>query len=406
MKILQVNNVYKKGSTGKIVYDIHSELIENKIDSIVCFGRGKEIHESHLHKICPELYSKINHFLANVTGVMYGGCFFSTKKLIRIIKKENPDIVHLQCLNGYFINIYYLIRWLKTHNIKTVLTLHAEFMYTGGCAHAYDCVKWKDCKGCNNCPRWKAETQSYFVDRTNYMWKKMYNAFSGFDDNLAVVSVSPWLMGRAKESSILKEKNNIAILNGLDTKIFNYREKESSQLKAKLKINRKVIFHVTPKFSLDSEHIKGGSYVYQLAKTMNNTLFIIAGDYPNDIIFPANMLMLGKITDQNVLAAYYSLANITLLTSKRETFSMVVAESQCCGTPVIGFKAGAPEQIALSEYSSFVDYGDMVGLKNKVLQWLMNEYDPIRISNEAKEKYSKSKMCNQYIELYKSILQE
>ena len=43
MKILQVNCVYKKGSTGKIVEDIHNVLIDNGIESVVCYGRGKKL---------------------------------------------------------------------------------------------------------------------------------------------------------------------------------------------------------------------------------------------------------------------------------------------------------------------------------------------------------------------------
>ena len=41
MKVAQVNVVFKKGSTGKIVYDLHSMLLENGHESIVCYGRKK-----------------------------------------------------------------------------------------------------------------------------------------------------------------------------------------------------------------------------------------------------------------------------------------------------------------------------------------------------------------------------
>lgn len=101
---------------------------------------------------------------------MYGGCLISTDKLFRIIKKEKPDIVHLHCLNGYFINIYRLITFLKNNNYKTVLTLHAEFMYTANCGHALECDKWKT--GCGKCPRLRSETKSWFIDGTAKSWKK------------------------------------------------------------------------------------------------------------------------------------------------------------------------------------------------------------------------------------------
>ena len=127
MKILQVNCVYNKGSTGKIVHDIHTELQKRGIDSVVCYGRGKRVQEPNVYKTSGELYAKANNLWSRVTGLMYGGCFFSTSRLIAIIKKEQPDVVHLHCINGYFVNIYRLITWLKKSRIKTVLTLHAEF---------------------------------------------------------------------------------------------------------------------------------------------------------------------------------------------------------------------------------------------------------------------------------------
>ena len=52
---------------------------------------------------------------------------------------------------------------------------------------------------------------------------------------------------------------------------------------------------------------------------------------------------------------------------------MICAESLCCGTPVIGFRAGAPERIALKEYSDFVQYGDLNSLKEKVMEYLKNQ---------------------------------
>ena len=85
MKILQVNCVYKKGSTGKIVFDIHSELVKRGIESVVCYGRGDKITEPNVYKTCGEIYSKMNNLWSRFTGLMYGGCGISTNKLIKII---------------------------------------------------------------------------------------------------------------------------------------------------------------------------------------------------------------------------------------------------------------------------------------------------------------------------------
>lgn len=346
MKVLQVNCVYKKGSTGKITYDIHTELRKRGIKSVVCYGRGEKVIEPGVYKTCGEFYSKMNHAISRLTGVIYGGCFFSTKKLISIIQKEKPDVVHLQCINGYFVNIYRLLNWLKANRIRTVMTLHAEFMYTGGCGHSIDCNQWSTRQGCGHsidCPRWRAETKSLFFDRTGTMWKRMKEAFEGFDeDKLVVASVSPWLEARAKQSPILADKSHCVVMNGVDhEKVFFPRDTEELRKKHGL-TDEKIIFHATAEFVNDPNHLKGGYYVLRLAKKLQNehVKIFVAGDYDTSIVAPENVVFLGRIMDQNRLAEYYSMADVTLLTSKKETFSMIVAESLCCGTPVVGFKAG------------------------------------------------------------------
>lgn len=402
MKVLQVNCVYKKGSTGKITYDIHSELLKQGIESVVCYGRGEKINEPHVYKTCGEVYSKINHLLSEFTGVMYGGCFFSTNKLIKIIKKEKPDVVHLQCINGYFVNIYRLVSWLKKHDIKTVLTLHAEFMYTANCGYALDCDKWQT--GCGHCPRRKQETKSFFIDGTHKSWMKMKKAFDGFNDNLVVTSVSPWLMGRAKLSPILNDKKHEVVLNGVNTDVFHFYD--TAELRSQMGLTGvKVIFHATPSFDDNINNIKGGYYVLKLAEKMldENVKFVVAGDHPDGLKVPSNVILLGKVADQELLAKYYSMADVTLLTSKKETFSMVTAESLCCGTPVVGFKAGAPEQIAIPEYSSFVDFGDLDSLREEVKGKISSNILIEKIVLEASKKYSKKKMVVDYVGIYNEL---
>ena len=401
MKILQINNLYGTGSTGKITECIHESLLNDNYESIVIYGRGKKIKQKGIYKVGNELYSKFNHFICNITGLMYGFCFFNTNKIISIIKKENPDVVHLQCINGYFVNIYRLLIFLKKSNIKTVLTLHAEFMYTANCGHALECDNWLS--GCGRCPKLKEKTGSYFFDNTRLSWKKMNNAFKNFDKNLTIVSVSPWLMERAKMSPILKDKHHEVILNGLDTDIFHYYQ-DSKLLKKELNIeNKKIIFHATPSFDNDANSLKGGYYVLKLAKMFLNNddvIFVVAGPHPSNLIVPKNVILLGKITDQKYLARLYSMSDVTVLTSKRETFSMIVAESLCCGTPIVGFKAGAPELIAINEYSDFVEYGDVYKLYTDAYQYLNTSIEKNVISSKAFEKYEKRIMYMKYEKLY------
>ncbi len=403
MKVLQVNCVYNTGSTGKIVYDVHTELLKHGEESVVCYGRMTKTADTNVYKTCGELYSKFNNLLTRFTGIMYGGCFFSTNKLISIIKKEKPDIVHLHCINGYFVNIYRLITWLKKSKIKTVLTLHAEFMHTANCGYALECERWKT--GCGKCPVYKKETKSFFFDRTACSWQKMKKAFDGFNENLIVTSVSGWLMDRAKQSPILSDKEHVVVLNGLDTDVFSLRHTENLR-KSFGSIGEKVVLFVTPAFSLDKNHIKGGYYVFELAKQMPEVKFVVVGNQNSEIQLPKNVIDVGRVEGKKALAEYYSLANVTVLPSKKETFSMVTAESLCCGTPVVGFKAGGPETITIPEYSKFVEYGDLSALKDSLEEFLAKEWPSSEISEKAAKKYDKTIMFEDYYSVYKKLVKK
>lgn len=401
MKVLQVNVVYRKGSTGKIVYDIHELLARESIHSVVCYGRGAGTIEGNVHKTCSENYAKINKAYSMISGLMYGGCGISTKNLIRIIEKEQPNVVHLHCLNGYFVNIYKLISYLKEKQISTVLTLHAEFMHTGNCVHALECEKWKI--GCGDCPRLKTETGSLFFDRTHESWQKMKSAFDGFGDKLVIVSVSPWLMQRAKESPILSAFRHEVVLNGLDTNVFH--KMNNPKLKKELGIvEEKIVFHAAPRFDDSPDNIKGGRYVIEIAKRCSDIRFLVAGDYPQGLVVPDNLTLLGRIADQEKLAELYSLADATLLTSEKETFSMVVAESLCCGTPVVGFNAGAPEQITIPQYSDFSEYGNIDVLIKNLQKRIEDSSSKDEISECGQKKYSKFDMARNYLRIYEEMI--
>lgn len=403
MKVVQINVVYPDGSTGNIVKELHHALIRQNNTSIVCYGRGLNVKEQNVYKIAPEFIMKLQSFLAKLTGYAYGGCFYSTRNLINILKRENPDIVHIHCINGYMVNIYKLLEYLKVNIVPTVLTLHAEFMYTAGCAHAINCEKWKT--GCMKCPqRKKGRPASKIFDRSKQEWEFMRGAFEGFD-NLVVTSVSEWLSDRAKQSPFFPDKNIKVIFNGIDTeKIFS--PKQFDDLKKELNLNdEKIILHVTPNFK---DPIKGGKYVLYLAekfkKDNQKIKFIIVGYNGPKLDLPENVIVLPKIKNQIKLAKLYSMANITLLTSMRETFSMVCAESLSCGTPIVGFYAGGPEMIALKEYSKFVLYGDINGLEDAVLKWIdKKEIFSDNIFKEASKKYSQKLMCEKYIDIYNKI---
>lgn len=382
------------------MYDIHKELEKRGIESVICYGRGEKTSDENVYKTSGEKMAKFNNFKSRFTGRPYSGSFFATNRLVKIIKREKPDVVHLHCINGYFVNIYKLVNFLKINKIPTVLTHHAEFLYTGNCGHSYDCDKWK--KGCGNCPSARKAINSHLFDFTKYNFKRMREAFNGFD-KLCSTSVSPWLCHRAEQSLIFKDYDNRVVKNGLDTDIFKPTNDEVD-LKKKLNIDddKQVIIYVTASFE---STVKGGKYIVELAKRLgDNYRIVVVGNREKPVDLPENIIAVGRVENQTELARYYSMADLCVITGKRETFSMPVVEAMCCGTPVVGFLAGGPESIAIEQYSDFVEYGNIEALEVAVRAMLKRKFVKKMLAQKAKEIYSRENMCENYINVYKDVI--
>lgn len=316
-------------------------------------------------------------------------------KIWHLMKSFKPNVVHLHCLNGHFINVYKLVRFLKQEKIPTILTLHAENMHTAGCEHAYDCMKWVE--GCYGCDKIKGYLTRIYRDDSKLAYSKMKESFDGFE-NIAIVSVSKWLENRAKQSAIFRHCHAkfITIENGLDLQSFV--SLNINPLKEKFDGKNPIILHVTPNFN---HPLKGGKYVIELAQKHPEWSFIIVG-YNGDITLPSNVTTVGHTKNKEELSWYYNIADVTLLTSKRETFSMVCAESLACGTPVVGFKAGGPESVFIGDFAKFVDYGDVRNLEEAIKETLTN--NPNIDTTLFNKKFSAQEMANKYRLLYKEII--
>lgn len=111
-----------------------------------------------------------------------------------------------------------------------------------------------------------------------------------------------------------------------------------------------------------------------------------------------NVIMLPATPDQNLLAKYYSLADVFVICSKRENFPTTCLEAQCCGTPVIGFDSGGTSETSVYTEDDFVDYGDVDGLALKVEELLKRQV--LDIAERAKGKFSKQIMIQRYLKEY------
>jgi len=400
MRVLQINTVCKSGSTGKIAYDIHKCLLEKGHASAICYGRGPIIDEPNLYKFSSNFGVKIHGVITRLFGIHGLASNWSTHKLIRFIKNFRPEIVHIHNLHGYYVNIYKIMNYLKKNDIKTVWTLHDDFMFTGNCGYAYNCEKWQS--SCGDCENIKEYPKSLFFDFTSYQYRLKIKAFKGFN-NLTIVTPSKWLADRVHQS-FLKDKNIHVIHNGIDlANVFYMRD--YSELKEKHGLaTEKIVLSVMPDFS---DERKGGRYILELAKKTQgeNIKIIIVGVNKQLKDLPDNILTIERTENQIELAKYYSMADVFVITSICENFPTVCLEALACGTPIVGFNAGGTKETAPAKASLFVEVGNIDQLYHSVIEILCQDGDVLSTTcrDYSINNHSTQMMYSHYINIYKKL---
>jgi glycosyltransferase involved in cell wall biosynthesis len=98
-------------------------------------------------------------------------------------------------------------------------------------------------------------------------------------------------------------------------------------------------------------------------------------------------------------------ADVLVITSKVETFSVVAIEALACGLPVITTKCGGPQDIITEENGEIVGY-DSSEMANAINKMISGEktYDPITIRANCLKKYSGDVVAENLQKKYEEII--
>ena len=113
MKVLHIN-AGDFGSTGKIIADISAVAKQNGIESVLCVPKvmkddaNLKKYETSL-KYEQALYKRIKYFVFH----HYGFSPLSTAKILKCLKREKPDVVHLHSANCNMMNIYKILNMIN-----------------------------------------------------------------------------------------------------------------------------------------------------------------------------------------------------------------------------------------------------------------------------------------------------
>lgn len=343
MKVLFINTVFGKGSTGRIVQTLGRAIENAGGEYRVAFGRG-QTDDPHAFRICGTVGVLAHALFARLTDRTGFFSRHATAKLIAFIREFQPDVIHLHNLHGYYLHVGKLFAFLKTeYTGRVVWTLHDCWAFTGHCTHftCAKCDKWQS--ECFRCPEKRRYPASLFVDASKRNFRDKKAAFCGVK-NMTIVTVSEWLKRQA-EQSFLGEYPVVRIYNGIDCDKF---APVDTDVRARYGIptDKKMLLSVADGW----DERKGFDRLLCVAdKAPADWFFVCVGLTRDQIgILPDNIMGLERIWNQPDLIALYAAADVFFNPSLEETFGLVTAEAMACATPAMVMDSTACPELIVS----------------------------------------------------------
>jgi len=314
----------------------------------------------------------------------------ATKKLIKYLDAFKPDIVHFQNIHGNYIDFPLLFRYLISHKIKVVATLHDCWTFTGHCAHYPEsCSRWQT--GCGDCPDIHRYMRSLFFDHTQFLLKEKKDLF--LESKTVFIAPSKWILGQFKQSE-LSSCPVFLIPNGIETSVFNL---------APQRLGDKIrILGVAHPWSNE----KGLDVFNRLARSLDPDLFeivLVGVDSTLCGEVASSIKTFGLIRSKKELADLYASSDLFINPTQFDTFPTVNLEAMASGIPLFVFDVGGAAEVVTSKTGLVFKKGDVEGLLAAIQSYKRNTYSREQIIAES-QKYSEQVQFQSYVDLYRSLL--
>lgn len=397
MRIVEINTV-NYSSTGKIMLDIADTLrSQGHIVYCYCAPNIGTLKRDGTRFIGDELSRNAAIAFCKLTGREDLALKMSTKAFLEDLDQIQPDVIHLHCIHGWFVNAPLLFEYIKVHNTRVVWTLHDCWPFTGHCTYfdAVGCNKWKEEGGCNNCPQKDVFPES-LVDYSNHMFKVKKETFCGVQ-NMTLVTPSKWLASHVKES-FLKEYKIKVINNGIDLKIF-HEYQDCSAVQQKYGIDKKKYTLLGVAFQWETR--KGLDVFLQLRERLGQDfqIVLVGTSAAIEKQLPEGIIAIRRTADQNELAQLYSCADLFINPTYEDNFPTVNLEALACGTAVVTFDTGGSAESIDPVCGTVVKKGDVDGMVKAIMYYYTSlPYSHSDCTGRA-ELYNKTKMARNYLKI-------
>jgi L-malate glycosyltransferase len=360
------------GGSGVVATELGKLLAERGheihfITSSIPFRLNKMYHNIYFHQVEVSQYSVFQYPPYDIA---------LANKMAEITERENLDILHVHYAIPHAVCAI-LGKQMSGKDVKIVTTLHGTDITVLG----YD--------------------------------PSLTGAIRfGIEKSDVVTAVSSALVKQTNDL-IQPDKDIHTVYNFIDERVYKAVDSQHLRNEYGIKDNEKVIIHVS-----NFRGVKRVTDVVAAFNLIQNEIpakLLLVGDGPEmtvicrqvgELGLEDKVLFLGK---QDNLEELYSLSDIKLLLSEKESFGLVALEAMACGVPSIGTNVGGIPEVIEDGYNGFIcEVGNVAQVAEKSLLLLKDEALHKELSEHAlqtaRTKFHSSKIVEEYERIYKGLL--
>ena len=391
MKIVQINVTCGQGSTGNICLSISRLLTKKGVENYVLYTLG-DCAEPTSIKVGDWQAVRWAAVQSRLTGNYGFTSKHITKQMLDLLRKIQPDIVHLHNLHSHNCHLQLLMDYLRENRIKVFWTFHDCWAFTGYCPHytLTACDKWKT--GCGKCPQFRH--YSFFLDQSAALYQKKKALTDGL--SLTVITPSRWLAGQVCQSFFQQFPVKV-IHNGVDRSVF-YPRKSDFRKRYGLE---DVFVLLGVAFRWDNR--KGLDVFIELFHRLDPRQYkivLVGTDDEVDKQLPADILSIHRTECQDELAELYSAADVFVNPTREEVLGLVNLEANACGTPVITFDAGGSPECICETSGVTVAVDDIDAMEAQIIHIATEKPFTAQMCVNRSAEFDRKKQYEEYLNLY------
>ena len=262
------------------------------------------------------------------------------EEVTTIVASLDPDLLVIGNIHNFQAPLDILETLASLY--PTVFIMHDQWLLTGRCGYTGDCQKYatlcdRDCPTWDEYPRLAPTKIAPAFQRKQALLQS---------DRLLVLGDSQWLTDWAGSSyqhhagadESLTAQKFASMHYGLDLSAFLPQDREDARRQLGLPEDRFII--LTGSQSLEDER-KGFKYLLRALEIADlPDVLLLCFGHEGDLDTMLEVKNVGYVNKPELLAFYYSAADLFVSPALEEAFGQTLIEAAACGTPTVGFAVG------------------------------------------------------------------